>query len=153
MEYSFRERKIWIEFAIDVVVALYYFTAVFVLSGWNEITGKEIGEVIGNSITFAISATIILHLIFTRNEKEYQKDERDYSIDAKANAYGYYALVTFCLIIIGHIMINEGAEYFFSWSTEELSNPFIMHLIALSLLISSFVKSITQIVCYRRGYA
>ncbi len=67
MEYSIRERKIWIELVIDVVVSFYYFTSVYQLSGWDEITGNEMGLIIRNSIAFAIIGAIILHVIFVRN--------------------------------------------------------------------------------------
>ena len=152
MNMSVREKTIWVELILDMAIAIYYFTSVYQLSGWNEITGEEIGSVIRNSIIFAIGGSILLHLIFIRNSKIEDKDERDYIIDARANAVGYYTLFALCCILVGHIMIGEGLEYFFSWRPEPLSNPFIMHLIALSLLASAYLRSLVRLICYRRGY-
>lgn len=152
MGFSIRERKIWIEMVVDLVVAVYYFTSVYQLSGWDEITGDEMGRIIRNSIAFAILGSIILNVAFIRSGKDEGKDERDYIIDARSNAFAYYTLFILCCMFIGHIMLVEGAEFFFSWQSEPLSNPFIMHLIALSLLASSFIKATVQIISYRRGY-
>ena len=151
MEYSTREKNIWIELILNLFVSLYYFTAIYQLNGWEEITGDEIGYVIRNVIVFAIIGTILLHTIFVKNYNEQPKDERDIAIEAKGNATGYYTLVILCTLLIAHIMLNEGVGFLFSERTVPFTGPFAMHLILIAIMIASFSKSIVQITCYRRG--
>ncbi|MBT5187334.1 MAG: hypothetical protein HOM01_11035 [Kordiimonadaceae bacterium] len=151
MEYSYREKTIWIDLLVTTFVSIYYFTHVYILNSWNELGGTDMGRVISNVIIISIIASIVLHFSFNNNKEE-KKDERDLIIEAKGNAYGYYTLYTASVLIIGHIMFNEGVGYIFPDRIFQVTGPFIMHIILVALFFSSFAKSITQIFSYRRGY-
>ncbi len=152
MDISTREKNIWIELSLNIVVSAYYFISVYNLSGWTEISGEEIGRIIGNVIVFAILGTIILHILFIRGTKEENKDERDKAIEAKGNAFAYYVLVVLCFFLIGHIMLNEGIKDIFPRREIPVTGPLIIHFIFFALLISTSIKSIVQIICYRKDY-
>ena len=150
MDVSNREKSIWIELFVSIGVAIYYFANVFSAGGFNDIISAEVGKVIINAILISIAASIILSIIFKQKDPE-AKDERDKAIEARANAYAYYALTFLIVSIIIHIMINEGAGYFFNEDVLRVSNAQTMHFILIALIIAGAVKSVTQLFCYRRG--
>jgi len=150
MDLSNREKEIWIELVVSVVVAIYYFTNAYKAGGLIDIVNAELGKVVVNAILISIASTIILSIVFNKRNLE-AKDERDIAIESKANSYAYYGLCVFITIIIGHIMISEGIGYFDNANPVILSSSAIMHLLLISLITVGAIKSVTQIIHYRCG--
>lgn len=152
MDISNREKEIWIELIVTLLVTVYYFNSAFNNGGISDMMNPELGKVVINVIIFSIFATIGLTLFFNIKDDE-NKDERDTTIEAKANSYAYYSLCLLCIGIIAQVMISERIGYFKSSYLLNLNLSSVLHLLLLSLILSGAIKSITQLIFYRRGYA
>ena len=79
------------------------------------------------------------------------KDERDMQIEATAFKVGYYSVMVFLNILIGHLIINaffgtHAGEAAFLTSRETL-----LHVVIYMLFLGGLMKSGTQVFLYRRG--
>ncbi|GEM_PF-599699 len=151
MDISNREKEIWIELVISLLVAIYYFKHAFSNGGFSDMFNPELGKVVINAILFSIFATIALTIFFNTKD-DVKKDERYYAIDAKANSCAYYSFCLLCVGIIVQTFISEKVGYFSDAHLLNINLSSVLHLILLSLIISGTVKSVTQLFFYRRGY-
>lgn len=151
MDISNREKEIWIELVISLLVAIYYFKHALSTGGFSDMMTPELGRVVINAILFSIIATIVLTIFFNIKDNV-KKDERDYAIDAKANSYAYYSLCIFCMGIISQTLISERIGYFANSQILNINLSTVLHLLLLSLIVSGIIKSVTQLFFYRRGY-
>lgn len=151
MELSEREKSIWTELIVSVAVSIYYFSHVIEVDGFMDITNISFGKIIINTLLFSIVAAIVLAIIF-RNKSKEQKDERDIAIAARGNIFAAYTLKGILILIIGHIMLNEGVGYFAPLRVVEINTSLMVHMIVIAILVADAIKSVVQIFCYRRGY-
>jgi|CoawatStandDraft_6_1074263.scaffolds.fasta_scaffold00315_3 hypothetical protein len=146
MHISTREKHIFIELLISVLVSAYYFYSSYQLSGWSQIVGPEIGALIVKVIVISILASIVLYAIFSRATLE-DRDERDLAINAKAHAFAYYSLVGLCCCLVGLVVFNEGLGLM--GNNIQISAPVAMHFVLVALMISAIVKCAIQLLYYR----
>ncbi|MDG1995641.1 MAG: hypothetical protein P8J14_04035 [Emcibacteraceae bacterium] len=151
MQISEREKSLWIELIISLAVSVYYFSHVIEVDGFMDVTNVAFGKIITNTILFSITASIILSIFFRHKDNE-KKDERDISIKTRGSVFAEYTLKGILILMIGHIMINEGIGYFTSDNVVEINGSFMMHMIVIAILAADSVKSLSQIFFYRRGY-
>ena len=152
-EISAREKKLWCELVVDVVVGLYFYPKAFVLmaAGDEALTGAAMTNLIMGTVTWAIIATIGLALVFRSREKPEPKDERDHLIEITTGRWFGRVLVLCLLGIIGLIVVQSmaadiGTQLFM------LTPPGIALLMLFGLMLASLADSITKLYCYRRGF-
>lgn len=150
-EMSNREKSIWAEILLDVVIALYFFPRVFAMEGGVGANAGEMGGIIGVVIVIAIVGSAIIYGLFGVGKVE-AEDERDYQIDAKAHRLGYWAVVSTISFLIGHMVLNEATKEIFGFQYEVMTPGQIVVYMLLSLTISAFVKDSAKLFYYRRGY-
>ena len=148
---SVRERKIWVELIIDVVVSVYYFMIIYELATKDGLDLAVIGALTLKTVIVSIVLGILLAIFFIGNRKEEPADERDQLIAAKANAAGYYTLGTGIAFLIFHsiaVAIGQASPVF-------LQNPLTPVELALTLgalvVIASSIKASMMLYYYRRG--
>ena len=66
--------------------------------------------------------------------------------------FAVYTLKVILILIIGHIMLNEGVGYFAPLRAIEISTSQMVHMIVIAILAADTVKSVVQIFSYRRGF-
>lgn len=154
--FSNRELNIWSHLLLDVVVAVYYFSAVWTLSGGgldvNLANIADLARVVGKIITFSIVYAIIVSIIINKRGEE-PKDERDYRFEAKATGIAYVTLAVCVVLIMSQIFLNELGMAF--WNLDR-GNPILLtpavtaHLLLISLIVAGAAKTLSQLVLYRR---
>ena len=151
---SNRELNLWAELLVNIIVALYYFPNAFRLMKTNEWTptgGAMIGLVV-STIILAIIISIVLAILVSIWKKPAKKDERDYIFSARGSMIAYMALFIFVAIIIGQLMF-QGLFPEAAARLDLTADPAIIaHFLLLSLMFSSTIKCVAQLVSYRRGY-
>jgi hypothetical protein len=155
-EISVREKKLWFEFVVDVVVGLYFYPQAFVLmaAGDAALTGRAMTGLIMGTVTWAIIASIGLALVFRTREKPEPKDERDRLIEITTGRWFGRVLVLCLLGIIGLVVVQAMAV---DIDTQLFAQSFaltplgIALLLLFSLMLASLTDSIMKLYCYRRG--
>ena len=153
-EMSAREKNLWAELLVDTVVALYYFPNVFSLiaAGKNVLVGFAMAILVVKTIFLAIVISTAAAIILRVWQEPGKEDERDYQFSARGTMIANRALIIFTILIIGQIMMEAllpGRDL----QRRIIAAPLIIaHLLLLSLMLSSTIKSVAQLFFYRRGY-
>lgn len=151
-DFSIREKNLWFEFIVDIMVALYYYPAMFslLLRGDGALSGEAMTEVIVNTVVYAVVVSVLISIFLHTQTKPEPRDERDYLIEAKSNLWFSRALVFGVLAVMGTIMFHE----FNPWSSEALlpMTPLVIaHLLLFVLMVASMVNSVLKLAMYRIG--
>lgn len=151
---SIREKDLWAELMIDLLVALYYFPRAMALMAQGDVVmrGSELAGLVGSTIVLAIVVSIIVFGIIHRSGETEHKDERDYRFEARGNLIGYWTLTALLVLLLGCIVLTE-----YSFPVRQV--PFLLemgplgvgHLILLALVLTSIVKAGTQLYYYRQS--
>jgi len=152
--FSTREKNLWSELLVDIVIGLYYFPKMFVMMASNtELSGGAMAELITGTVILAIFMGIIISVFLHTQKKPEQVDERDHLFDARGSRIAYTVLGLCVALVIGHIIVNEMLpEVARDRALLNLSPVAIAHLLLLSLYLSSVIKTVMQLFFYRRGY-
>lgn len=151
-----RELNLWGELLLNIIIALYYFPGAFRLikeDKWTleEDSGAVIGLIVG-TIILAIIAGALISILISIWRKPAKKDERDYRFSARGSMIAYVSLSIFVALIIGQVMF-EGLLPQIALKWWIITSPLIIaHLLMLSIMFSSTIKSVVQLFFYRRGY-
>lgn len=146
---SLRERKLWCELLVDVVIAVYYFSNAL---PWLAEPDPQFGAItllIGKSIGLAIVLAIIVFSLAHVGAPEQPSDERDRLFDARGNAIAYFTLLGCVSLMMVQISVSELAP---GRALFEITPMVVVHLLLLCIILSSSVKAIVQLISYRRGY-
>jgi hypothetical protein len=151
-EMSPTEKNLWTELLVDIVAGFYYFPKILLLIGSGAASGPAMAALVVKTIIVAIVAgiaiAILLHIVGQEPEKS---DERDAQFSARGTLIANRALTIFICLIMGQLVI-EGLLPGLAGKWDIMTNPLIIsHLLLLSLLLSSFIKTVTQLFLYRRG--
>jgi hypothetical protein len=158
---SQRERSIWIELFIDVVVMVWYLPKAWylLLQGDEALMGRAMGglitETIGFAIVLAIAVNIVVEVVLSgqKGEKKVEpRDERDAQFELRSYRFGYHALIMFVVTIIGYVVILEYYPGLIEKTGVTLSPVIIAHYLLLCVFLASLIKSGTLLFYYRRGY-
>ena len=146
--FSNRELNIIAYLLIDLLVATYYFGILLSFQGEIDFASKEMGYLIIRIIVFSIALSIIVvGIINYRGEAP--RDERDHRIESKAITVAYCVLFICIVAVIGNIIASSAFQ--FSVFAIDIKPMVLAHVLLLSLLLSSTVKSVYQMSLYRRG--
>ncbi|MDH3439708.1 MAG: hypothetical protein OEM63_03065 [Gammaproteobacteria bacterium] len=93
---------------------------------------------------------VAYHVVIALASRPEDQDERDVLIEARATRISYFILVTSCVTIIGHTILNA---YFEQDVTDRiLINPIMTaNYILLSFILAEIVGFAMQLYYYRRG--
>jgi hypothetical protein len=150
------ERAAWLSLIVEIVVAVYYFSAIFAMGPDVDIQSPAmaglVGRVIMLAIILGIVSEIIMNGIIRRNRDTVPEDERDALISAKSYRNGFFALAICCAGIIGQIVLSEGARTWWMKDIVTITPVYAAHLLLLAMMLSSFTINASRIFFYRRGY-
>lgn len=153
--FSTREKNLWSEFLVDVVVALYYFPKLFSIlrAGEEALTGRVMAELVTGTVILAIFVGIIVSVFLHTEKKPEQVDERDYLFDARGSKIAFTVLAISIALIMGNIVVFEMMpEVALQRMLFAMSPVAIANLLLVALMLSSMVKVAMQLFYYRRGY-
>ncbi|MBT8147571.1 MAG: hypothetical protein KJN90_12010 [Gammaproteobacteria bacterium] len=151
---SIREKDLWGELLIDVLVALYYFPKVFALmaQGDTMLRGGEMADLVISTIVLAIVVSIVVFGAIHRKGEAEDRDERDLQFEAQGNLLAFRVLYGFLVLILGQIVMWE---YFSPSDLDALlteAGPLVVgHMILLAMILTSMVKAAVQLFQYRRS--
>lgn len=151
-DFSVREKNLWFELLLDVVIAIYYYPRVFklILQDSGALTGSAVVDLLINTVMLAIIVSALLSVLLHTQKKPEPKDERDYIIDAKCD-YCFSRMLMFgVLFVMGWIVLQQ----FNPWPERnlfELTPLVIAHLLLFVVMISSMVHSVLKLMLYRLG--
>ncbi len=148
---SNREKTIWANMLLDIIIALYFFPQVFAMKDGIGVNVDEMVGIIGTVIVMAIVGSSIIYWLLDVGKDE-AEDERDHAINAKAHKLGYWSVVVTISFLIGHVVLNETTLELFSYQYEEMNPGQIATYMLFSLVISAFIKDGAKLFFYRRGY-
>ena len=150
-----RELDLWGELLLNIIIALYYFPGAFRLIKEDKWRLEDSGAVIGliaGTIVLAIIAGALITILISIWRKPAKKDERDYRFSARGSMIAYVSLSIFVMLIIGQVLF-EGLLPQVALKWWIITSPLIIaHLLMLSIMFSSTIKSVVQLFFYRRGY-
>ncbi len=141
MDMSYQEKSIAGSLIAMLVVYGYYFAAVLRHAGQFEFA---VGRLI-----FAVVAIIVIetayHIALALESKPEPKDERDILIESKAYRNAYFAYGTGAFLVISAVIAAGLAGI--------LVTPFlIVNLVLLFMVLAEFVKFVTQLLYYSKGF-
>ena len=137
---SYQEKSLYGELLADLAVFIPY----FVLMHTHHATLTV--SFIAASITILIAAQILLQAViavFTRNRL---KDERDRLIRLRGYRAGYITIVTIMLILMSMLWVHSNLNQI---KPANMALHFLTMFFAV-LMIAEIVKTVTQLVAYRR---
>ena len=139
---SYQEKSLYGEFAADVLVFLAYVIHVVVHRGrFTQIVGL---------IFLLIVLQIVVQAVIAALSRNRLKDERDRLIRLSGYRAGYFALVSLMLLGIAALWLHVSHGEF------NLTAPWVgLHFLAMFyfiLLLSEIVKTVAQLVAYRRAH-
>lgn len=150
---SVREKHLWVEVIVDIVVAVYYFPKLFGLFilGDEALTGPPMFNLIIQTVGLAIILAGIIGVILLRQEKTAPKDEREKQFYARANLIAYRVLLICICGLMGQIVMSEifagGRQSFLV-----LTPVIIANLLMIAIILAEMSKSVMRLFYYRRGY-
>lgn len=151
-DFSIREKNLWFEFFVDIVVAVYYYPRAFglLLRGDGALTGAAMTDLIINTVMVAIGASVLISLLLHSQQKPEPRDERDLLIEARSNLWFSRLLMLGVLAVIGLIVFHQ----FNPWSSQALLplTPLVIaHLLLFVLMLASMVNAVLKLLMYRLG--
>lgn len=150
---STTEKNVWAELIVDFVVALYYFPKMFSLIRAGNLALIPIMAVlIVKAVILAIVVGILVAILLQDWREPKRIDERDLQFSARGTLIANRALVIFIFLIIGQLVFEGLFPGLRGQLCSLMAKPLIIaHLLLLSLLFSSVIKSIAQLFLYRRA--
>ena len=153
--FSTREKNLWSELLVDVVVGFYYYPKIIIMiiAGGEALTRGAMAELVTKTIMLAILMGIIVSAFLHAQKKPEQVDERDQVFKARGNSIGYRVLVFCVVLLMVQILVTEFmpdiADGRFA---SDLSGVAVANLLLMSLFFSSLAKTLIQLFSYRRGH-
>lgn len=147
---SFREKTAWACLLSTVAVYVPYFTYVFWLAVWGELTiGLGLLAFIG-AVVIQVAIQICFGVGIAIWTKQEPKDERDLAIDNRAVRIGYYVLVTSCFVanplfygLVHMVNPREIATVF--------TLPILCQLLLFCFVVAEVTRFTVRVICYRKG--
>lgn len=148
---TLREKSAWATLIATVVVFVPYFRSIFTrfANGTLE-PGAGLGAFIGATI-YMVIVSIFFGIAIELLSRREPTDERDVAIDAKSYRIAYYVvsaagmtavvLIVFLSVVPLQVLRNRA-----------LAPEFLGQVFLFCFVLAEIVKSIAQIVCYRRGF-
>ena len=135
---SYQEKSLYGALVADLAVFVPYFVFIH--------TGRPTVNVIAGAITLLIIAQIILQAIIAIASRNRMTDERDRLILLRGYRAGYFTVVSLMVLLMGMLWVHSSLGQI---------NPSHMALHFLSvffavLMLAEVVKTITQLIAYRR---
>ncbi|MCB1669957.1 MAG: hypothetical protein R3F41_06040 [Gammaproteobacteria bacterium] len=151
---SLREKELWAELLIDLLVAAYYYPRAISLmtEGTAAMAGREMAGLVASTIVFAIVAGIVLFGTIHYHGETEKADERDFRFEISSNRVAYWSLNFFLVLILSLLTINE-------FASRPMPGAFILEagplgvgqLILLAIFLASITRVTTQLFHYRRS--
>jgi hypothetical protein len=154
-DFSIREKNLWIEFLVDIGVALYYWPKAFALMRAGDALVRGVGmvDLIINTVMLAIFIGVVLSVFVHTQQKPEPMDERDYLIAARSSVWSGRVLVACIVLIMGYAVIQElGGAVIAGRALLTLTPLLIAHLLLVALMLSSMTASLLKLYFYRLGY-
>lgn len=159
---SWREKHLWAETLISVLVSVYFFSHSFtLLLSLEDDSPFPVRDMTRLIITTVILSIILSVVIFTllrmlsgNHQGEIEpSDERDRLFELRSNQVAYWTLCAITATVVGAIVLNSTSA---QSDSLQISLPMSPLLIAQALIaaltLSSLAKSISALFYYRRGY-
>lgn len=148
---TFREKSAWASLLATAIVFVPYFRDVFARFAQDSLQPEDVlGGFIG-AVIYLTMLEIVAAIAVAILSRRSTTDERDAAIDARSFKGAYYVLsvsgmlvilaVTF-LAVVPVSVIQDRA----------LAPAFLSQVLLLCFVLAEAVKSLVQIVSYRRGY-
>lgn len=153
-DFSIREKNLWFEFCVDVVVALYYYPNAFALmmAGDGALMGAPMVGLITTTVILAIIVRGVLSAFLHTQVKPEPKDERDHLIDARGSLFAGRVLVAANVFLIGLLVLQQIADGARVGGVLLMLTPLVIaHLLLVALMLAAMTHTVTRLVCYRRG--
>ena len=151
---SLREKDLWGELLIDVLVAIYYFPrAIALISNQQDAElNRELAGLVGSTIVVAIVAAVVVFGAIHLSGETEPKDERDSRFEVHANRFAYWGLNSLLVLILFLLVGSQYAEIPLPGTGIVNLGPLgVGHLILLAMVLASTIKAITQLYQYRLG--
>jgi hypothetical protein len=141
---SYQERSLWGSLAAELVVYLPYFFWHFHVHGQNSVNK------VAGMIFAIIVLQIILQSIIAAVTRHRITDERDKLIQLRGYRAGYLTLASLMVFGLGMLWLHTLAGHEFPIHEGFVGLHFLNVFFGM-LVISDIVKTVTQIVAYRRA--
>tara|TARA_B100001250_G_C19261521_1_gene555135 strand:- start:26 stop:493 length:468 start_codon:yes stop_codon:yes gene_type:complete len=145
--YSNRELNIWSEFALNILVSLYFISKIYPLFINDQFNSEALLPIIFTTIIIAIIYSIIVFGVINIFTKREEKDERDYFYELNSYRISYYisqgGIFGIICLILFNVLYQENIGL--------LTPPKIAMIFLMIALLSSTGKSLIQLFNYRKS--
>lgn len=162
---SKQEKSSWVLLAVNVIVGIWYFSAIFALGADVPLHAPQMGQLIARitivAIAVAILGEIVMHAIVGKAHDAVELDERDRIIGLKACRNGYFVLVSAVIVLMVALVAAIGFTHrvpssppgiILSFLKEAGEAIFMANLLLCALVLTEIAIQSSRIFYYRRGY-
>ena len=146
-ELGFKERSAWINAAIMLLLAGYYYVEAF--AGEPLSPAQTLG-LLFRVVLFIVIVETVSHAALAILTRDTETDERDRLVGARAGNLSGYVLGFFVVTTIDYAMLFSAID-----NRTQVCNPRSMataaHLLVFGMVVSEFSKAAAQLFLYRRG--
>jgi amino acid transporter len=143
--YSNRELNIWAELVLDLIVSIYFFPKLFLLTISGDIYSNESIILITTTIFISIAYSIIVFTIINIFKESEKKDERDYIFELKSYKISNTIFQISILLLICWLFFSPLSNHY------EFTPIMIAAFLIIITLFSSAGKSVSLLYFYRRS--
>ena len=143
--YSNRELNIWAELVLDLIVSIYFFPKLFLLTISGDIYSNESIILITTTIFISIAYSIIVFTIINIFKESEKKDERDYIFELKGYKISNTIFQISIVILVCWLFFTPLSNHY------EFTPIMIAAFLIIITLFCSASKSVSLLYFYRRS--
>jgi len=151
---SYKERSIWVSFAITLYIWFNYFSTLYWSAKDNSLTISNMQSALLTVVVMTIALEILHHIVIAiidNKDANYEEDERDKLISLKGNQIAYYILSFTIITSVLHLLfpiMTQGLVDLLKVPSEYA----LINIIIFGALLAEIAKFSTQLFFYRRGF-
>jgi hypothetical protein len=148
---TLREKGAWASLIATALVFVPYFRSIFTRFAQGTLNpGDGLGAFIGATIYLTVISIFFGIAVELLSRRE-PTDERDVAIDAKSYRIAYYVLSASGMTAVV-VIVFLSVVPLQSVRDRTLAPEFLGQVLLFCFVLAEAVKSVAQIVCYRRGF-
>jgi len=147
---SLREKGAWASLIATAIVFVPYFRYIFRWFASGELDPVRVLAAFIGATVYLTILMIAVGIVIGLLSRQEPQDERDVAIEAKSYRIAYTVLSTTGMLAIVAIVFL-GVVPVPKLRNEVLAPQFLSQVLLLCFVVAEAVRSVTQIVCYRRG--
>lgn len=159
---SWREKNLWCETLVSILVSVYFFyhsfSILLSLDADSPLPVRDMTRLIISTVIISIILSVVLFTLLRMLSGDHEgkvepSDERDRLFELRSNQVGYWTLCLLMAVVIAVIVTHSTSAQSDSFQMNLPVSPLLIaQALIAALALSSLAKSISALFYYRRGY-